>query len=253
MFNLLDYMTEMPVYYDEATAISGIMVLVIYGIYFLIFGAIYLGMYILNALALYKIGKKLNYNKLYLPWIPLNILPIFILGDLSGRKDFSVTPKLDKFLKVGTRKRSYIIYIALTLLLPVFVLIAGSVLIIFPILMSTGILPEAPAVILMVVCLFIYIAVVFALAGVSAAITVIWYYVYLRDLLDIFKPDRNSNKTLSLVLTLANSFASALVIPIYLLILSRSDPLPEEPQETAEFFTDDVFTEPVQEEDPCDF
>lgn len=237
MFNFLEYMTEMPVY-DEATAISGIIMLVFYGIYFLFFGIFTIGVYVLNALPLYKIGKKLGYDKLFLPWIPVSIIPFFVLGDLPGRKDFTVSPKIDRFLKIGTRKKSYILYIVLYVLFLAFVMISSCAMMVFPFLMEAGVLAEELAIILMLAYMFIYIAVVFLSAGVFTALSITYYYVYLRDLLDIFKPDRSSNKTLALILAITNNFASGLVVPIYLLILSKSDPLPEEP----------FYEEPLPEE-----
>ncbi len=228
MFNFLEYITEAPAG-EAVSAVPLIVMIIFYMIYFLFIGVFVVGAYVLNALPLYRIGKKLGYDKCFLPWIPVPLIPFFVLGDLPGRKDFTVSPKFDKFLKIGTRKKSYIVYIVLYVLYIALIMIAAFGMMIFPILMGAGVLAEELAIGLMMIYMLIYMAFAFLSAGVFTALAIIYYYVYLRDLIDIFKPDRESNRTLALILAITNMFASGLVIPIYLLVLSKSDPLPEEP------------------------
>lgn len=248
MFNYLEYITG-----SGEAAVSVIAMVIFYLFYFLFVGAFAAAVYVLNALPLYRIGKKLGYDKCFLPWIPVSLIPFFVLGDISGRKDFTVSPKIDKFLKIGTRKKSYIIYIVFYVLFLAFTLTAGFGMMAFPFLMEAGVLPEELSMILMIAYMMVYLAVIFLFAGVFTALSIIYYYVYLRDLIDIFKPDRNSNKNLALILAVTNNFASGLVIPIYLLILSKSEPLPEEPYEAPDGYMYGDYAKPLQQDAPYEF
>ena len=248
MFNYLEYITG-----SGGSAVSVIAMVIFYLFYFLFVGAFAAAMYVLNALPLYRIGKKLGYDKCFLPWIPVSLIPFFVLGDLPGRKDFTVSPKIDKFLKIGTRKKSYIIYIVLYVLFLAFTLTAGFGMMVFSFLMEAGVLPEELSMILMMAYMMVYLAVIFLAAGVFTALSITYYYVYLRDLIDIFKPDRENNKKLALILAITNMFASGLVIPIYLLILSKSEPLPEEPYEAPDGYMYGDYAEPLQQDAPYEF
>lgn len=223
------------------TTVPYIAMFLIYGSLFLILGAFLLSFYLLYAIPLSRIGKKLGYDKNFLPWIPItDFFALYTLGDLPGIKDFSINPAFDRFLKIRTRKRSFIIYVTLsltTIILPI-----ALISIIFVIFMACILLSEQfnlrfaePLALFFVVIgyiLFIFSAI--ALSYITSAYSIILHYVYLRDLSDILCPDKDNNKVTSLIIAIINSFTAGFAIPIYLLILSKNDPLPEEPSEPYE-------------------
>lgn len=221
--------------------ISVLMIFSIYGIMFLFLGAYLLAIYLLKAIPLYKIGKKLGYDKNFLPWLG-GYFATYALSDMPGIKEFSITPKIDSFLKIRTKNRAFIIFLAVNIIFPLlpFVFIFGFFLLFF----LSALLPEAVFVVFAVILMLLYLL-FFALYSIlSYAVTAVYavvHYVYLRDLSCIFIPDRNTAKTLSVLSAVLDSFTGGFAIPVYLCCLSRKDPLPEEPTEpfsenTASYF-----------------
>lgn len=79
----LIYTTEDSMVEDTAAGLLGAGILTLFaGVYALVAGAIGLAGYIFSALALYKIGKEMNYENTWFAWVPiLNTIMTFKLGD----------------------------------------------------------------------------------------------------------------------------------------------------------------------------
>ncbi len=224
---------------DGSGALAGGIVLIVMLI-FLGFGLLFaFGIYLLNAIPLYKIGKKLGYDKNFLPWIPVfsEIIHLFVLSDLPGIKSFSVSPKIDRFLKIGTRKKSFLVYIILYCVgMAVSFIFSGFSEIVSTVLshITTEYANEGLSAVLYILSAGIDL-VSFIIPAIPSLILVVYsitlIYVYLRDLISIFKADRASNERTALIVAVINSVTSGLALPIYLCYLSRFDPLPEEPSE----------------------
>jgi len=79
----LIYTTQDSMVEDTAAGLLGAGILTLFaGVYALVAGAIGLAGYIFSALALYKIGKEMNYENAWFAWVPiLNTIMTFKLGD----------------------------------------------------------------------------------------------------------------------------------------------------------------------------
>ena len=198
-----------------------------------------IGVYLLNAIPLYKIGKKLGYDKNFLPWIPVlsSFFQLYMLSDLPGIKSFSIFPKLDRYLKIDTRKKSFLVYIILYCVgMAVSFAFSGISEIVSVILshITAEYLNEGLSAVLYILSAGIDI-IAFIVPSILSLILAVYtaavIYVYLRDLINIFRPDRASNERTAMVVAVLNSVTSGLALPIYLCYLSRFEPLPEEPSE----------------------
>lgn len=197
-------------------------------------------LYFLNAYPLYKIGKKLDYDKNFLPWIPVAqiLLCLFTLGDLSGLQDFHISPRLDKLFRVSTRKKSYVTVIATTIISYALVYLGlfamyfvFFIIAFFTVEMSGDTLPEEnPVFFLMPLLMMAFYGFAMLISAVSTFILSSFQYAYLRDLIGVFNPDIEHNKKTALVVVILNNFSMGLAVPIYLLTLSGKEPLPIAPE-----------------------
>ncbi len=217
---------------EASTAISPVF-MIIYVLCVGIFSLVLMGaMYFLNAYPLYKMSKKLGYDKAFLPWIPVfqAFLCAYTMANLPGKTDFYISPKLDKIFKIKDRKKSFIAFIAIAVvsIIGIYVILFGFMFaVMFVALMTeTG----EDIVIIMPLIMMIMYAILLVFGLISSLLSSIFYYAYLRDLIDVFKPDREKNKKTALIVVIVNNFTSGLALPIYLMTLQQYDPLPIAPE-----------------------
>lgn len=202
-------------FYSLTGGMSLVMIMAIFGIVFLFFGVIAIGIYVLNAVAISKFSKKLGHNtNTGLAWIPFlqGIFVIYLLSKASGRNDFRIDPKIDEKFKIQDRNTSFLYYVLVYFL-------------------GTAVATTVSSIVGFILGLIPFVGVIlsplvgFVIGLIPAAAMGIFKFVYLRDCLDLLKEDKNTNKTTAIIITIADHFIG-LVLPIYLLTLLKCDPLP---------------------------
>ncbi len=181
-----------------STGIS-ILVAIITAIFTIIF-------VIFHAIPVYSLAKKVGLKYAWLSWIPFfnNYFRLFVISEIAGNKPF--VPNLGKF-KIENRKLSFLAYVLIKNFAGLIVaVISGVASMVIPIVGSIslvlGLIPTA------------------ACAWIE--------YVYLRDLLDIFKEDKKSNNTTSIIITVIDALLPFdLIRTGYLYTLMKKQPLPE--------------------------
>lgn len=163
--------------------------------------------YIFSAFPLYKLAKKLNRPYAWLAWIPIcaRYFRTYVLSDLADNKELVIIPEK---IVIKDRKMSFWIYVGINVLGGMLVGLASSILSLIPVI---GPILCIPIALLPAVCL-----------GFMD-------YAYLRDALDLFKEDKQSNKTTSIVVTVLDHFIAAGIARIIVLFtLLKHDPLPQD-------------------------
>ena len=159
--------------------------------------------YVLSAFPLYKLAKKLNRPYAWLAWIPVvgAYCRTYVLCDLAGDKELVIIP--DKIV-IKDRKMSFLIYLGIVILGSAIVGTIIGVLSLIPIIgWFSYILLLAP-----IVC-----------AGFME-------YAYLRDVLDIFKEDKQSNNTTSIIVTALDCLVTCGIARIVILFtLLKREPI----------------------------
>ncbi len=166
--------------------------------------------YICSAFPLYKLAKKLNRPYAWLAWIPIlgKYFRLYVLSDLAGDKELVVIP--DKIV-LKNRQMSFWIYVGIDVLGAA---IVGTIIGIFSMIPVIGWIISMFAVIL---------------AFVPAVCLGFMDYAYLRDALDLFKEDKQSNKTTSIVVTLLDYLVTSGIAKIVVLFtLLKREPLPQD-------------------------
>jgi len=205
-------------YYGLGIAELGISgALLIYGIVAAVVAAIFsfvvsLLLFILGAIPLYKIAKKLQRPSAWLVW--LSWLPViggycgtYVLADIPGDQPLRLTAaksienrKLSFWIRVGIAVFGSAIvtaFIGILNLIPVLGQVAGA--------LST----------------VLYLAPTVAVAWIE--------YAYVRDVLDIFNPDRKKNNTAAIVVAVLDAVATmGFARAFYLYTVMNKDPLPAE-------------------------
>ena len=189
-------------------SISGIMMLV--GLIGVLLGAILsVAIYVLEALPIYRVAKKLGRSKAWLAWIPFfgSVFRLYVLCDAAGDKPVSFFGKVC----FKSRTTSFLVYLAIVYFGTALLTVAISILSIIPIIgylisMLGSILYLIPV----VACAF-------------------FEYAYLKDVLDLFKADKKSNNTAAIVITVLDSLVTGGIARlIWLYTLWGKTPLPEE-------------------------
>ena len=186
----------------------------------LVIGAI---VYILSAYPLYKLAKKLNRPYAWLAWIPIFSLycRTYVLCDLAGDKELVIIP--DK-LVIKDRKMSFWIFVGISVLGGAIVGTISAFLSLIPII---GIL------------------LTIVLAFVPMTCLGFMEYAYLRDVLDIFKENKQSNKTTSIIVTVLDKLVSSGIARIIVLFtLLKLEPVA---QNVVNCEPNPVYTPPVPE------
>lgn len=162
--------------------------------------------YFFRAIPTYKFAKKHGLGCALLAFVPVfgEYCRMFILWKCGGREEFTV------FNKKLNIKQGLYVFFGFTLIDLFGFFIIGFIVGFLNILPGLGQL-------LSLVSNLLYI--------VPAAVTGIVKFVYLRDLLGIYKPDEKANITCAIVLSVLDSICFGLVIPGYLFTLLKKEPL----------------------------
>ena len=188
------------------TAIS----LIVSGIVSLIGLLISVILYILHAYPTYKLAKKMGRKSAILSWVPIldRYFRMYVLTDIVADKDFML---FDGKIRMKNRKLSFWIYLGIHLF--------GNTLI-TSIIAVCNIIPGLGQVI------GAFTGLLYFLPTIACAFM---DYVYLRDVLDAFKPDRKSNRTTSIVVSVIDALLYGdIARTVYLYTLLKLDPLPPE-------------------------
>lgn len=156
--------------------------------------------YIIEAIALFKLAKNANCKYAWLAWIPLfgGYLRTYLISDIAGNKPFVF---FDGKINFQKRINSFWIYLGLG--------IGGG-------LITT--------IIAMIPLIGLFLSPIVSLAF-SAAIGIM-NYVYLKDMLDVFRNDDEKNKTAALIVTLLDCLVTiGFARAIYLCTIMKLDPL----------------------------
>ncbi len=164
-------------------------------------------LYIVEAIPLYKLGKKFSRKSAGLAWIPIfgKYIRLYCLADLCPEKKVRI---LDDRLTIKNRNTSFIIYLGVN--------IFGASLI-TALVLILGVIPGIGAIISSLSSV-LYIIPVFFCGYIE--------YVYLKDLLDNLRADEHKNSTAAGVITICDVLvAGGLIRSIYLYTLLKYDPL----------------------------
>ena len=193
--------------------------------------------HIVGAIPVYKIAKKNNVDHAWFAWVPVigGILRSYLVCVMAGDKEFrffdgelffkkdNIPELFDKTLVFKNRKISFLIYVAIGVLLnPIIsVLVVGFYM--FPVI----------GVVLGGLMSILYV--------VTPILTIAFDYVYFRDFLYLYKEDKKTVNMIALIVSILDgvvAFGFAKVI--YLYTLMNKEPLEKVleieavPQEVAE-------------------
>ena len=189
-----------------ATVLStGIGIIVFVGS-LIVSAVLFIVLYIVQAIPIYAVAKKLGYQYAWLAWIPIcqQLFCLYVLMKASGKEQFEFAN--GKIKMQGTY--SFLIYL-------LFYFFGNAI-----VTLLIGIVNILPGIgqILGLISTILY----FLPDIVFAIIT----YVYMRDILDLFKPDHKSNCTHSAIVTVLDALiTSGLAQIIYLFTLLKMDPI----------------------------
>lgn len=165
-------------------------------------------LWLLEAIATYKLAKKLNYKYAALAWIPFRYVLHYVQIAMVGDKPFEL---FDKKLTVQNRSLTFLVYLGIDLF--------GSMLI-TSLIAILGVLPGIGPII-SALSTMLYLAPYVAMAMMD--------FVYIKDIGDRFKADKQGNITASIVVVLLDNLAtSGLARIVYLYTLLKKDPIPLE-------------------------
>ncbi|MDO5123837.1 MAG: hypothetical protein Q4D44_04130 [Eubacteriales bacterium] len=186
--------------------IAGIILLValITAVISIIFSLV---IYVVEAIPTYILARKAKRPLAWLAWIPFfgSYCRLFVLADIPGNKPFvALTDKIT----IKSRPLSFLAYVGIKLLGPsvitAFIALANLVPFIGQVVGTLS-------------------SVLYLVPAVALAIM---EYVYLKDVLDVFKEDKKANSTASLVVTLLDSFITfGFARVIYLYTLLKKEPI----------------------------
>ena len=165
-------------------------------------------LWLLEAIATYKLAKKLNYEYAALAWIPFRYVLHYVQIAMVGDKPFEL---FDKKLTVQNRSLTFLVYLGIDLF--------GSMLI-TSLIAILGVLPGIGPII-SALSSVLYLAPYVAMAMMD--------FVYIKDIGDRFKADKQGNITASIVVVLLDNLATFGIAKIvYLYTLLKKDPIPLE-------------------------
>ncbi len=169
--------------------------------------------YFVEAIAVYKLATKAGRKNTWLAWIPIvgHYTRTYLISDIAGDKEFSL---FDGKICIKNRMNSFWIYVAIGY---------GGGLI--------------SSIVGMIPFIGVFIAPLVSFAIVVAA--ALMRFVYLKDMLDVFKEDKEKNEKTSIIVTIIDSLISnGLVRAIYLCTVMKCDPIQVE--ESGEEFYETV-------------
>ena len=202
-------------YYGLGIANLGVAgVVLIYGIIAGLVTAIFemllsILLFVLQAFPLFKISRKVERKSAYLVW--LSWLPViggylstYVLADIPGNKPLNLTNKVS----IQNRLLSFWMYIGIGVFGPTLITTFMGIFGIIPILGQ----------ILAFCSVILYII---------PAAAVAWFeYAYLRDVLDVFNQNHNSNRNAAIIITVLDSLVTfGFARAFYLYTIINKEPL----------------------------
>ena len=165
-------------------------------------------LWLLEAIPTYKLAKKLNYQYAALAWIPFRYVLHYVQIAMVGDKPFEL---FEKKLTVQNRSLTFLVYLGIDLF--------GSMLI-TSLIAILGVLPGIGPVI-SALSTVLYLAPYVAMAMMD--------FVYIKDIGDRFKEDKQGNINASIVVVLLDNLVTfGLAKIVYLYTLLKKDPIPLE-------------------------
>lgn len=161
--------------------------------------------WVLEAIPIFLLAKKVGRDNAWLAWVPIfgAEFRLWVLSDIAVDKPFTVYK--EKYT-IKNRANSFWLYVTIKYFgAAVISSVVGVVSAIIPLIGSVS-------------------AVLMLLPAVACAII---EYVYLRDVLDIFKENKEANKKATFFITLLDSFVTlGFARIVYLFTLLKCSPLP---------------------------
>lgn len=167
--------------------------------------------FILEAIPLYKISRKMGRKSawlVWLSWLPIvgSYLGLYVLEEIPGRKPLHLVGKL----RIESRILSFWIYVGIAVFGNAFITAVVGILSLIPVIGT----------ILGYVSWALYFVPAVALAWME--------YAYLRDVLDIFKEDHRSNIiAAAVVAALDATVTMGLARAFFLYTVMNKEPLPQ--------------------------
>lgn len=162
-------------------------------------------MWVLEAIPLYKLSKKTGRKMPWLAWIPIfsGYCRLYVLADIPGDKEYDIFGKY----KIKQRSNAFWIYVAINVL--------GSFVIGFIVTLASLLIPIVGS-----------FSIVLNLLPMAA--TAVMRYIFLKDVLNIFKPDAKANNTAAIIVTALDTFVTlGFARTVYLYTLLKYEPLPQ--------------------------
>ena len=184
-----------------ATAGIGLTLLIIGAI---ISAVVAIALYIFHAIPVYSMAKKLGMKYAWLAWVPIchDLCRLYLLSEMAGDKPCD--PGIGNF-KIANRRMSFLYYVLIKWL--------GAAVVGIVVSIASMILPIVGS--------------VSAILGLlPAAACGVLEYVYLRDVLNLYKEDTKSNQTTAIVITAIEAVLGIdFVKSGYLYTLMKKEPL----------------------------
>ena len=194
-------------YATEMGMVSFILICTIIGL--IIGGVIALLLYVLEAIPVYKLAKKMGMQNAWLAWVPIygSYFRFYVLSEMAGNKPLVILKNKFKF---ENRKTAFWIYVGVSLLGSLAVAVICAI---------GGFFPIIGQIISMLS---------WCISLLPAAVAAVFEYAILRDVANIFKSDRKANTTTALILALLDQFVTmGIARTVYLYTLLKCDPLPD--------------------------
>lgn len=164
--------------------------------------------FLVEAVPIFKASKKLNRPcawLIWLGWLPVvgTYIKTYVLCDIAGDKSVKLFGKYE----IESRLTSFWIYVGISVLGTAIISIIVSILSFIPIIGAFS----------------------WILSYIPVVVLAVFNYAYLRDVLDLFKADKNANNTAAIIVTILDSTVTfGLARAIYLYTIYKLDPLPQD-------------------------
>lgn len=165
--------------------------------------------WLVEAFPTYKLAKKVGCNKAFLAWIPIlgNYFRMYVLVTMVEDTPFEL---FGGKIKIENRSLSFWLYVAISYFGVALITALVSLLTVIPVIGT----------VIGSISSLLYL--------LPPVVTGLMEYVYLKDVLDLFKEDKKSNSTASIVVTVLDSFVTfGLARAIFLCTMLKTEPLPK--------------------------
>ena len=191
-------------------------------------GIIAIAYFIFESIPVYSLAKKVGYKYAWLAWMPFfhDYCRIYVLCETAGNKPF--VPNIGNF-KIENRKMSFLVHVLIKYL--------GGAIVTSIVTIASAIIP-------------FFGSFSFILGLVPAAACALIEYVYLRDLLDIYKEDKKANNNAAMIVSVLDFVLIGDVIrTCYLYTIIKKQPLPVN-EIVIEEVNEPIVTVPVTDDTP---